>query len=147
MANPKRSYAFVDGSFDPKTKVYGFGGFLVDQYGKRHYVQGAGDDPSLAKMRNIAGEVLGARAVITLAQRLKMHKLTIFHDYEGIASWPSGKWKCKTTLSKDYAQFVKKAMRNGLHLYFEQVKAHSGIGGNEEADQLAKLAIKLVSKK
>lgn len=144
---PKKSYAFVDGSYDPKSKTYGFGGFLIDQHGKRHYVQGAGNEPSLAKLRNIAGEVLGARAVIQLALQHHMHKLTIFHDYEGIAAWPTGAWKCKTTLTKDYVRFVKKAMRNGLNeLYFEQVKGHSGFWGNEEADQLAKLAVKMVKK-
>ena len=33
---PKRSYAFVDGSFNPTTKIYGCGGFRIDQFGKRH---------------------------------------------------------------------------------------------------------------
>ena len=85
-------------------------------------------------------------AVIDLALDLHMHKLTLFHDYEGIAAWPLERWKCKRPLTKDYTRFVKKAMQHGLHLYFEQVKGHSGIPGNEEADQLAKLAIKPVSK-
>lgn len=146
MTIPKRSYAFVDGSFDPRSKVYGFGGFLVDQYGRKHIVQGTGNNPDLAKMRNIAGEVLGARSIIALALELHMKKLTLFHDYEGIAAWPLGRWKCKKPLTKDYTRFVKKAMHNGLHLYFEQVRGHTGIPGNEEADQLAKLAIKLVTK-
>ncbi len=145
---PKKSYAFIDGSFDPKAKIYGFGGFLVDQHGKKHYIQGAGSEPSLIKLRNIAGEVLGARAVITLALQLHMHKLTIFHDYEGISAWPLGIWKTKSAIAKDYVRFIKKAVRNGLNeLYFEQVKGHSGLWGNEEADQLAKLAIKLVKGK
>ena len=56
LSTPKRAYAFIDGSYDPKSKVYGFGGFLVDQFGRKHIVQGSGDDPILAKMRNIAGE-------------------------------------------------------------------------------------------
>ena len=69
---PKRSYAFVDGSYDPKSRVYGWGGFLVDQFGKKHIIQGAGNDPNLAKMRNISGEVLGAKAIIMLAIELRM---------------------------------------------------------------------------
>ena len=146
MTTPKRSYAFVDGSYDPKSKVYGFGGFLVDQFGRKHIVQGSGNDPILAKMRNIAGEVLGARAIIELALSLHMRKLTLFHDYEGIAAWPMERWKCKRPLTRDYTRFVRRAMHDGLHLYFEQVKGHTGIEGNEEADQLAKLAIKLVAK-
>lgn len=35
---PKRSYAFVDGSFNPVTKIYGCGGFLIDQFGNRHII-------------------------------------------------------------------------------------------------------------
>lgn len=142
---PKKSYAFIDGSFDPKSKIYGYGGFLVDQHGKRHYILGAGREPALIGLRNIAGEVLGARAAIELALHLHMHKLTVFHDYEGISAWPLGLWKTKSAIAKDYVRFVKKAIRHGLdELYFEQVKGHSGLWGNEEADQLAKLAIKLV---
>lgn len=143
---PKRSYAFVDGSYDPKTRVYGWGGFLIDQFGKKHIIQGAGDDLNLTKMRNISGEVLGAKAVIMLAIKLRMRKLTLYHDYEGIAAWPLGRWKCKRPLTKEYSKFVQKAMRDGLHLYFQQIKGHTGVAGNEEADQLAKLAIKLATK-
>lgn len=143
---PKRSYAFVDGSYDPKSRVYGWGGFLVDQFGKKHIVQGAGNDPILAKMRNISGEVLGAKAIIMLAIELHMRKLTLYHDYEGIAAWPLGRWKCKRSLTKEYSRFVRKVMKDGFHLYFQQIKGHTGIAGNEEADQLAKLAIKLATK-
>lgn len=139
----KRSYGFVDGSYDPKNRVYGWGGFLIDQYGRKHIVQGAGNDPNLIKMRNIAGEVLGAKELIALALALRMKKLTLYHDYEGIAAWPLQRWKCKRPLTKEYAKYVQSVMRDGFHLYFHQIKGHSGILGNEEADQLAKLAIKL----
>lgn len=143
MKLPKRSYAFVDGSFNPETKVYGCGGFLIDQYGKKHILQASGNDATLAKMRNVAGEILGARIAIQKAIDLHMRKLTLFHDYEGIAKWPLGLWKCKKPATRDYAEFVKGAMKSGLKLYFHHVKGHAGIPGNEEADQLAKLAVHL----
>lgn len=53
---PKRSYAFVDGSFNPTTKIYGCGGFLIDQFGKRHVIQASSDNEEWAVMRNVAGE-------------------------------------------------------------------------------------------
>ncbi len=52
------NYAFVDGSFNSATSVYGYGGFLVTK-GERHVISGSGNDPQMASMRNVAGEVLG----------------------------------------------------------------------------------------
>ena len=83
---PKRSYAFVDGSFNPTTKIYGCGGFLIDQFGKRHVIQASSDNEEWAVMRNVAGEILGAKKVMELARKLQMKKLIIFYDY-----WEYGK--------------------------------------------------------
>lgn len=56
-------YAFVDGSFNQKTHVYGYGGFLVHD-GVKEVLQGSGKDADMASMRNVAGEVLGSMAAI-----------------------------------------------------------------------------------
>lgn len=143
MKEPTKNYAFIDGSFNPSTKVYGCGGFLIDQIGKKHLIQGCGNDPNLVKMRNVAGEMLGARKAIRLAQKLNMTKLTIFHDYEGIAAWPLGRWRCKKMETQKYAMMVWIAIDGGLKIYFRHVKGHSGNKWNDEADQLAKLAVGL----
>ncbi len=58
---PKRNYAFIDGSFNPETKIYGCGGFLVDQYGKKHIIQKYNKNQNFVKIRNVSGEILGAR--------------------------------------------------------------------------------------
>lgn len=143
MKIPKKSYAFIDGSFNPKTGVYGCGGFLIDQLGKKHIIQASGKNPGMAKMRNVAGEILGAISAIELACRLKMKKLTILHDYVGISAWPLGEWKCNKPETRRYAMCAWGAMELGLKLYFIHVAGHSGVPGNEEADQLAKLAVGL----
>ena len=143
MKLPKHSYAFIDGSYNPKTKIYGCGGFLIDQRGRKHILQAVGDDPGLRKMRNVAGEILGSRLAIQKAVNLHMKKLTLFHDYEGIAKWPLGLWKCKKAATKEYSDFVRNVMNGSLKLYFQHVKGHSGIPGNDEADQLARLAVQL----
>lgn len=138
-----KNYAFIDGSFNPSTKVYGCGGFLIDHLGKKHIIQKNGSEPEMAKMRNVAGEILGAITAVELAQNLGMRKLTIFHDYEGIAAWVLGRWKCKKPETRKYVMFMWNAMEAGLKIYFTHVKGHSGNWGNEEADQLAKLAVGL----
>lgn len=139
--HPKKNYAYIDGSFNPQTKVYGGGGILVDQFGNKHIVFESGNNPKTAEMRNVAGEILGARIIIEKALELGMRKLTIFHDYEGLSKWPSGKWKCNNPSTRDYAAFVLRVMGIGLKLYFTHVKGHSGVPENEEADQIAKMAV------
>lgn len=139
----RRNYAYIDGSFNPKTGVYGCGGFLVDQHGKEWIIKGHGKNPEMAKMRNVAGEILGAKKAINKAMRLKMDWLMIFYDYEGVAAWALGTWKPKKKHTIAYAEFFKKAIETGLVVLFQHVDAHTGIEGNERADKLAKEAVGL----
>lgn len=79
-------FAFVDGSYNAATKVYGYGGFLVHD-GKKELLQGAGEDAEMASMRNVAGEVMGSMAAMEKALELQLPKLTIYYDYMGIEMW------------------------------------------------------------
>jgi len=138
-AQTPRNYAFVDGSYNASTAVYGYGGFLVTD-GVKHLIQGSGDDAEMASMRNVAGEVLGSMAAIGQALKLGLTELTIYYDYMGIEMWATGGWKRNkkgTIAYHDYVQSVKSKIR----LTFVKVKGHSGVEGNEEADRLAKQAV------
>ena len=86
------NYAFVDGSFNSATSVYGYGGFLVTK-GERHVISGSGNDPQMASMRNVAGEVLGSMAAVKEAVAMGLTDLTIYYDYMGIEMWATGAWK------------------------------------------------------
>ncbi len=140
----KKNYAFIDGSFNPKTNVYGCGGFLIDQYGKKHIIQKTGSLPNMIKMRNVAGEILGAMEIVKLAYKIGMKKITIYYDYEGIKKWVTGTWKCRKKETRDYAEYIWSIMELGLRIYFVHIKSHSGNDKNDEADQLAKLAVGII---
>lgn len=135
----KTAYAFVDGSFCSQTGVYGYGGFLVHEAG-RELLQGRGNDPEMASMSNVAGEILGSMAAIAKAIELKLPKLTIYYDYMGIEMWATGGWKRNKKGTIAYYDYVQ-SVQGQIELSFVKVKGHSGVEGNEEADRLAKQAV------
>lgn len=133
------TYAFVDGSYNSVTKVYGYGGFLIYN-GEKHIIQGSGNDEEMAAMRNVAGEVLGSMAAVELAVKLGISKLDIYYDYMGIEMWATGRWKRNKKGTIAYYNYMQE-IKDKIDIRFVKVKGHSGIAGNEEADALAKQSV------
>lgn len=132
-------YSFVDGSFNPETSVYGYGGFLC--VGDMKYpISGSGNDPQMASMRNVAGEISGAMAAVKKAEELGIREMTMFYDYRGIEDWANGAWKAKNPCTAAYASFMNSDNRS-VQVKFQHVKGHTGIEGNEMADVMAKNAV------
>lgn len=139
--NLYENYAYVDGSYNPTTKVYGYGGFLSVN-GKEYILQGSDNNEGMASMRNVAGEIQGAIAAVDKAIRFGLDKLTIYYDYKGIEKWAKLKWKANNPYTKAYQDYMLSASFM-LDIEFVHVKGHSGIEGNERADRLAKEAVGL----
>lgn len=136
---PDTPYSFVDGSFNPKTDVYGYGGFLC--VGDTKYpLFGSGNNPEMASMRNVAGEICGSIAAVKKAEELGLRELTIFYDYVGIEQWATGNWRAEKPGTKAYVDFMNPDNRR-VKMNFQHVKGHTGIEGNEMADVMAKHAV------
>ncbi len=141
QAIPPVLSAYVDGSFDKENARFAYGVILLDGDTTIAMMSAADDDPELASMHNVAGEIKGAEAAIRFCLDHGVKELTIFHDYEGIAKWPLGLWKANKLGTQAYRDFYREAVKT-LKITFVKVKGHSGNKYNDIADKLAGEALK-----
>lgn len=136
--NNTAAYAYVDGSYNKFTKVYGYGVIFVDESGIIHKLSGNGSQPNMALMRNVAGEIEGAMAAMRFAVEHEIKNLVIYYDYTGIEAWPTGKWSANKEETQRYRDFCRLCP---VKITYKKVKGHTGVEGNENADRLAKKAV------
>lgn len=136
---PGEALAYVDGSYNVETGEYSCGVVFFFGGGELHFSR-KGDDQEMAAMRNVAGEIMGARVAMEEALKRGAEKLTIVHDYQGVASWCTGDWKANKEGTKAYKAFFD-SLQGFLSVRFQKVKGHSGDVYNDLADKLAKSVI------
>ncbi|MBE6041824.1 MAG: ribonuclease HII, partial [Clostridiales bacterium] len=136
--------AYVDGSYDEAAGRFSCGAVMVrtaeDGTVTTRELSRAFDEPELAKQRNVAGEIMGAKMAIDFCLERGIPEVSIYHDYEGVGKWADGKWKANNPLTQGYRDYVAKA-RTRMKIEFCKVKAHAGNKYNEMADKLAKEAL------
>ncbi len=132
-------YAYVDGSYDAATGRYAYGIVLLNET-EEYHLNGVGENPEAASMRNVAGELSGAMRAMKYALEHGFSKLVIFHDYEGIAKWANDEWKTNQDCTQKYKLYCL-GVQGKLNLSFQKVAAHTGNYYNELADELAKQAL------
>lgn len=137
--------AYVDGSYHSSTGEFSYGVVLLEN-GSEHCFCKKMDDPELAVMRNVAGEIKGAEAAMRYAVDHGYSQITIYHDYEGIARWCTGDWKANKSGTKAYKAYYDSISRQ-IQVSFRKVKGHSGDKYNDMADRLAKQALGIADRR
>lgn len=132
-------FAYVDGSFNVKTFEYAYGIVLINKNGIVITLSGKDNKEEVVNMRNVAGELKGTMVAIQYISKNipNINKVTIFHDYEGIAKWVTEEWKTNLEYTQKYKEYMQK-MKQNLEISFQKVVAHTGDKFNEMADKLAK---------
>lgn len=103
--------AYTDGSYNSMLERYAYGTIifpnpqdLTDQL----QISGSGEVDEYKTANNVAGEVLGAVTAMEFALEQGWKKITIFHDYNGLAYWAKAmpgmtrRWQAKTPIAQYY---------------------------------------------
>lgn len=133
--------AYVDGCFNEDTKEYSYGIVFFFDGGEEHLSQKF-NNPDTATMRNVAGEIEGAKRAMKFCLDNGIKSIDIFYDYEGIEKWCTGAWKANKLVTKEYRKYYND-IKDLLKITFIKVKSHSGDTYNDLADSLAKAAVGL----
>lgn len=97
--------AYVDGCFNENTNEYSCGVVIFYDGGEEHFSQKF-NNPDLVTMRNVAGEIEGAKRAIKFCIDNKISSIDIFYDYEGIEKWCTGAWKANKPGTIEYKKVL-----------------------------------------
>ena len=131
---------YVDGSYNIDTKEFSYGMIVLMEDGTELKFAEKYSDQELAAMRNVAGEIKGSEAAMRFAISRNLDRITIVHDYEGIARWCLGDWKTNKEGTKAYKSYYDQ-IKDTVKVNFVKVKGHSNDKYNDIADELAKQAV------
>lgn len=131
--------AYVDGSYDKKKKIGGFGIVYLDENDNIISLDsGTIKNKPILSMWNVAGEITAATIVLEKCLYEKIPDITIYYDYEGIEKWARKLWQCKNEYTKEYRENCQRIFKD-VNVRYIHVKGHSGDKYNEMADILAKI--------
>lgn len=133
-----KCYAYVDGSYDPRSENYGFGVVFVHD-GKIEKLYGGGKEKDLADMGCGAGELLACMEAIKHAETLRVSELTIIYDSELI---PWAYRGCGEKMLTQAAGQYMYEIREKMKIEVMSIEGHSHESGEDPgialADKLAR---------
>lgn len=131
--------AYSDGSYDEAKKKFGYAG-VICTHDKKYTLAGADRHEDFGRLRNVAGEILGALSVLHRAQELGITDIKVFVDYQGLVAWTTGEWAARSNYAVLYKDYIA-VLRRTMNIELIWVKGHSGVPGNHEVDRLASRAV------
>jgi len=131
-AGPSAYAAYVDGSYMQGRIGYGA---VILKSGKVVWETSGRVSREMAGMRQVGGELTAVMEVVRWCLAQGVDAIAVYYDYQGIAAWPTGRWRAKLPATQAYRDFIRNC---GVALSWCKVKAHSGDTWNERADDLAK---------
>lgn len=133
--------AYVDGSYNDSRKEYSYGVVIFFEDGQIEFSEKFSNQ-KMVRMRNVAGEIEGAKRAMKFCVENNIKSIDIVYDYEGIEKWCTGAWRAKEDGTKEYKKFYNNISKSVI-VNFVKVKGHSGNKYNDLADSLAKGALGL----
>lgn len=140
IENEEGLFIYVDGSFAIDKGNYSYGLVAVKDGEIIYKDKGTGVDKEAVSLRNVSGEVLGAKMAVEYAIKNGFKEITIAYDYQGVESWAIGTWKRNNRITAEYNEFMQSKMKE-VKIRFKKIKGHSGHKYNDLADKLAKEAL------
>lgn len=140
IENEEGLFIYVDGSFAVDKGNYSYGLVAVKDGEIIYKDKGTGVDKEAVSLRNVSGEVLGAKMAVEYAIKNGFKEITIAYDYQGVESWAIGTWKRNNRITAEYNEFMQSKMKE-VKIRFKKIKGHSGHKYNDLADKLAKEAL------
>ncbi len=73
-------------------------------------------------MRNVAGEIEGAKLAMQFCIDNHIEEIDIYYDYEGVEKWCTGVWKTNKSGTISYKQFYDEIKKKSVKVSFNKVK-------------------------
>ena len=125
---------YVDGSWKPSyPDRVGGAAIIVNDNDTTEELMFYRDNKELAKIRNVAGELISAMEIVKIAVDRGYDKIQIFYDYEGIEKWYDSSWKCKNQYTKAYKEYMtasKLSFQDKSLKYFDAFAAADNAGSS-----------------
>jgi len=136
-AAPGTVEIWVDGSYVSREPHVAVGwAFIARKDGEElHRASGSDIPPGAEKHWNVAGEIVAVLKALEWCEAEGITQVAIYHDYESLPFWPTGRWRAKTDLTRSYAREVA---ASGIRIEWHWVRSHAGAKHNEAVDKLAR---------